>query len=418
MRKLTLLLMLISECGFAQTLTLDDCFRLAQSAPSTVTAARLQTDIARQGLIQARANFLPQFSASGAYIYNSPVNATDGFSFVSLNGIHEYMVLPTSNIELDTAGRLRAIRARAQADQQAANASLVVTERDLKRVVRASYYRLLLARRLTKVAEDTLAEAQSFEKRTRLLSVNGEAAQADVVKAASEVAFLEQTLQAAQLEARLANHELASFWTTDVETSLGIADVLDEAPPPPETPALGGVPFLARPEFRVFDAQRLGFLADKRRARADRLPQASLVFQWGIDSTRFSFADRGYAGFVHLNVPVFDWFRARSASKQFQLQAQQVDVNRQASERVFSKEYRDALARVDLIYSQISRTEAQVKLSEDNLRLSRVRYEGGEGTSLDVVASQNQLAQARTNYYSAKVNYLNARADLEIARGQ
>ena len=88
------------------------------------------------------------------------------------------------------------------------------------------------------------------------------------------------------------------------------------------------------------------------------------------------------------------------------------------SERTFSKEYRDAVARVDLIYSQISRTEIQVKLSEENLRLSRVRYEGGEGPSLDVVASQNQLAQARTNYYTAKASYLNAKADLEVARGQ
>src|SRR5205814_10416725 len=98
--------------------------------------------------------------------------------------------------------------------------------------------------------------------------------------------------------------------------------------------------------------------------------------------------------------------------------AQQVGSNRQASQRLFSKDYRDALARVDLIYSQIARTEIQIRLSEDNLRLSRVRYEGGEGTSLDVVASQNQLAQARANYYTSKANYLNARADLEVARGQ
>jgi hypothetical protein len=43
---------------------------------------------------------------------------------------------------------------------------------------------LLLACRL--VAEDTLGEARSFDKRTRLLFENGEAAQADVVKAAGQ----------------------------------------------------------------------------------------------------------------------------------------------------------------------------------------------------------------------------------------
>jgi outer membrane protein TolC len=45
-----------------------------------------------------------------------------------------------------------------------------------------------------------------------------------------------------------------------------------------------------------------------------------------------------------------------------------------------------------------------VKLSKDNLRLSRVRYEGGEGVALDVVAAQGQLAQARANYFTAKAN--------------
>ena len=280
MRKWILPLLLIAPCGMAQTLTLEDCVRLAEAAPSSVRAAGLQAEIARQGLTQARANFLPQLSVAGAYTYNSPAPATDAFAFVSLNGIREYVALPTAAIELDTAGRLRAIRARALADRQAAAANLTVNRRDLKRAVTASYYRLLLARRLIKVAEDTLAEARSFESRTRLLSENGEAARADVVKASSEVAFLEQTLQAAQLDARLANHELASFWTTDVEAILNIADVLDATLLAPEAPAQAGQPFLGRPEFRLFDAQKLGFQADSRRARADRLPQASLVFQW------------------------------------------------------------------------------------------------------------------------------------------
>ena len=71
-----------------------------------------------------------------------------------------------------------------------------------------------------------------------------------------------------------------------------------------------------------------------------------------------------------------------------------------------------------MIYAQISLTQSQVSLSEENLRLSRLRYEGGEGSALDVVAAQNQLAQARTSYYSTLANYLNARADLQVASGR
>ncbi|MCL4403092.1 MAG: TolC family protein, partial [Acidobacteria bacterium] len=340
------------------------------------------------------------------------------FSFVALSGIREYSTLGNVGLELDTSGRLRAQLARARADEAAAAADIRLSERDLRRAVSASYYRVLLARRLVQVAKDNLSEAQAFESRSRLLVEQQEAARADFIKASAEAAFFEQAVNNAELEARLANHELASFWTGDVEGPVPLDDVLSGPLPLPQPQPLSASPYLGRPEFRLFEAQKQGFMADARRARADMLPQLSLIQQYGVDATRFSFADRGYATFVHLNVPVFDWFRARSAARQSELQARQVDATRRMAERVFSKEYRDALARVDLLYSQIATTEKQVRLSEDNLRLSRVRYEGGEGLALDVVAAQTQLAQARANYFAARANYLNARVDLEVAEGK
>ena len=174
---------------------------------------------------------------------------------------------------------------------------------------------------------------------------------------------------------------------------------------------------MRRLEFNLLEAQRRGFQADARRARAELFPQASFVFQYGLDSLRWSMRERGYAAFVNLNIPVFDWLKTRSLARQFQLRTRQVETTREITARNFSRDYQTAAARVKLIYDQLEFTQSQVKLSEENLRLSRVRYEGGEGTALDVVAAQNQLTQARMNHYTAVANYLNARADLEVAAG-
>jgi outer membrane protein len=398
-------------------LTLEDCVRLAEAAPSNVVLARQQLQIARYGITQARAGFFPQATLSNAYTYNSPGSSGDPFSFIALNAVREYQSFFTAGMPIDTSGRVRAELERARAERDAAGAGLGIAGRDIKRLVAASYYRLLLARRLVQVQRDALTESQSFESRSRLLAQQGEVAQADVIKASADVAFLQQTLNASELEAQLANHDLASFWTSEVAVPLSIVDVLDQKPMPPDT-AAGATPFLARLEFRQLDAQRRGFLADMKRARADLLPQTNVLFQYGIDSARLSFADRGYAAFIHFDIPLFDWFRARSTMRQFRLQSQQVEVNTRIAERTFSRDYRDALSRVEQIYAQIALTETQVRFSEDNLRLSRVRYEGGEGTALDVVTAQNQLAQARTNYFTAKANYLNARAELDVAAGR
>jgi outer membrane protein len=388
-------------------LTLEDCVKKAEAALSAVTMARQDTEIARRSEIAARAGFLPKAGLGGNFTYNPDSR------FIALNGVREYLAQFLAAEEIDTSGRLRAALARARADRDAATTGVQISARDLKRAVRGAYYQLLLARHLVEVNRQSLTEARAFNARTRLLEQNGEAARADVVKAASQVAFLEQAQRAAELEAETANYELASFWTSDVTAPLDIEDLLERAPPPPESP-----PFLRHLEFDLFDAQRRGLLADARAARAQLYPQLNLVFQYGLDASRVTWANRGYAAFFNLNIPVFDWFRSRSQAQQAELRARQVETTRAIAARAFSRDYQIALARVKSIYDQMANTAEQVKFSEENLRLSRLRYEGGEGSALDVVTAQSQLTQAQSNRYAAIAAYLTARADLEVASGQ
>ena len=402
-------------------LSLEDCIRLAQSAQSAITLAQQQSEIARYSLTMARSGFLPQIRLDNSFNYNSPFlyNPT-AFSFVALNGIREYVSLLNTTMEIDTSGRLRAVKARARADQDIAAANLGMAQRDLRRMVTVAFIELQLARHLVEAAHNTLVEAELFEKRTELLVKKGEAAEGDLIKASAQVAFLEQALSASELQAQLANHALASFWTREVNTPLILKDVLDQPVPP--LPGVRGDqrtpdPFMHRLELVIMDAQRRGILADSRRARAELLPQANVTFEYGVDSTQALIRDRGYATFINLNIPIFDWFKAHSATRQFQLQAKQVDFSREIAERTFSKEYWDALDRVKTLYSQILMTQKQVKYSQEDLRISRLRQEGGEGPALHVVIAQTQLAQARTNYYTVLANYWIARTDLEIASG-
>ncbi len=403
----------------SQTLTLQDCIRLAESVPSPVTIARQERDIAARDVTQARSGFLPQSRLINGFTYNSPlIYNRQSFSFIPLNGIREYATLFTVNQEFDTSGRLRADMTRARVAQEIAATSVALTQRDLRRAVTTAYYRTLLTRHLVRIIEDALTESRSFEGRTRLLFQNGEAAQADLVKASAQVAALEQAVNAAMLECDLAGQELASFWTREVAVPVELVDVLDDSPPPPEPEVPQASPFLKRLEFRLFDAQRKGLQADVRRARSALLPQLGVVFQYGIDSTALRINDRGYAAFANLTIPLFDWNKARSAMQQVRLRAQQLEANRAISERTFSKEYISALAKVKQLFKQISLARQQARLAEDDLRLSRIRYEGGEGFALDVVAAQNQLMQARSIYYTTVANYLNAKAELEVAAGR
>jgi hypothetical protein len=147
--KLLLIVTLTHPVCKAQTkaLTVEDCINLAVRAPSTVTLAHQDVEIARYGVAAAHSAFLPQFQWGNAFMYNSPpvpgaplISSSDlagqsSGSFVALNSVREYQSVAGATWELDTSGRLRAALSRARADQEIATAQTSLSQRDLKRAV-------------------------------------------------------------------------------------------------------------------------------------------------------------------------------------------------------------------------------------------------------------------------------------------
>jgi outer membrane protein len=409
----------------AAPLTLEECIKRAMEAPSAVVAARQSLEASRYGVKGAVSAFLPKTVVNNGFTLNSGLGpASRGDTpFISLNGTHEYQTLINSSVELDTSGRLRADLAKARSERDIAQVDLRLQTRDLRQQVTLAYLQALLTRHLRDSARESLDEAQRFEQLAEKLFNGGEVAQADVVKAQAQAAFSQQLLEQGELDARLANQQLASFWTTDVDQTLGLADVLSGEPNAPpgnrmmQTTVAPAV-YLKRPELLRFDAEHRGALADYHHSRADLFPTFTASYEYGIDAPIYSWSYRGQAVFLALNVPIFDFFHTRDTYKQLQIRAQIVDTNRHIAERQYSREYQSALARVESRLAQVKSSREQVRLSESNLRLAKVRYEGGEGTALDVVAAVQQAVQSKVNYFTAYANYFSADADLKVAEGQ
>ncbi len=407
----------------AGPLSLEDCVRLALEAPSPATLAEHGVAIAREQGTIAKSGFLPYVRVGSGFVYNSPLlEQRDQFSFVALNGIREYLMVVDSTWEVDLSGRLRAGLAVARAQRSLAEADRRLARRDLRRAVAVAYYDVLLTRHLEELEGDALEEARDFERRTRALQAQGEASMADVYKAAAQSARFAQRLSQARMNARLANQVLASYWTDDVDRRLELEDTLDRPPPlPAELSAPPGVvPALVqrRPELLRFDALEQQFHAEERAAKAGLRPQANLVFQYGLDSNYVRWANRGYAAFVALDIPVFDWFRSRGAARQARYRAEQIAQQRAIAARTFSREYYAAKARAESWFERIAAARDEVRSARENLRLARLLYEGGEGLALDVVTAQTQVADAGTAYYTAIAGYLKALVDFEVASGK
>ena len=68
--------------------------------------------------------------------------------------------------------------------------------------------------------------------------------------------------------------------------------------------------------------------------------------------------------------------------------------------------------------AQMRVNEISVRASEEALRVNQQRYALGAGTFVDVLTSQSQLIQARQGLIGARLNYRNARAQIEQVIGR
>jgi outer membrane protein TolC len=409
----------------AQTppLSLEDCIKLALEAPSPASVAERETAVAAEQQTIARSALLPRVNVHSGLVYNSPLLANrDQFSFVAANGIREYLSTIDSAWQIDLSGRLRAGLVLARANRDVAGADLRLAQRDLRRAVAVAFYDVVLARRLVELEQAGLDAASDFESLTKERQRQGEASMADVHRAAAQRARFEQRLGQSQLDARLANQVLASFWTAGVDRELNLRDDLAASPPPPaaameSSPSVDAV-VQRRPEFDRLAALQRGFEAERHAARAALLPQTDVVFQYGIDSNHVRVADRGYQAFLSLNIPVFDWFHLRANVRQARYREQQTEQQRATAERMFSREYLAARARVQSWHARVPMALRELTDAKESLRLARLLYENGEGLALDVVAAQTEVTDAGTAYFGALAAYRRSLVDFEVALGQ
>ncbi|GAA3949747.1 TolC family protein [Hymenobacter algoricola] len=134
------------------------------------------------------------------------------------------------------------------------------------------------------------------------------------------------------------------------------------------------------------------------------------------------FANQNWFGFgnigLSLQIPVFDGFRRK-------YQVQQGRIQQQTLERGFetlrqSIDLQDAQSRATLVNALdvLDNQKANLDLAADVARVSRIKFQEGVGSNLEVVSAETELRSAQTNYYGAIYDVLVAKVDRDKATGE
>jgi outer membrane protein TolC len=404
-------------------LTLDDALVRARQNSPQFQAALAEAQIAHEDTKQAKDALLPTITYNNEMLYTQG-NGSGSVRYIANNAVHEYISQGNVHEVLSVAGihevrRASAAAALARARSEIASRGLVVT-------VVQSYFGVLAAQSKANLAQKADDEGEQFLKLTQNLERGGEVAHSDVIKAELQAQERRRQLREALLTLLNARLDLAVLLFPDFSDRFALADDLHASIP---LPTLGEVQQQAsneNPEVRAALASVEQAKDEVDVERAAYLPSLSLDYFYGIDAAQFatkgifdnrSVPNLGSSAAAALNIPIWNWGATQSRVKQAQ-------IRRAQSARELSFTQRKLLAEIQSLYNEaeaaldeLAGLQRSADLAAESLKLTTLRYKGGEATVLEVVDAQTTAALAANGYEDGAVRYRLALANLQTLTG-
>ncbi len=406
------------------TITLAEAIRRAEANEPTYAAALAASQTAKLDRSIARAGLLPSVAYHNQALYTQPNGQGQGvgapFRFIANNAVREYTSQAAIN-ETFGLSQLAGVR-RADAASAMAAADLEVSRRGLVAAVTGLFYGSVAADQKLEIAGRARQEAGDFTRLTSEREQAREAAHGDLVKAQLTEQQFERDLSDARLAADKARLELAVLLFPDPRTPYVLSAPQNAA----QLASRAEVDQAAaknNPELKSALAALSVSNADVLAARAAYLPDVGLNVLYGIDAPQLAMngPDRvrnlGYSASVTLDIPVWDWLSTQHKVKQSEIRRDAVKVALTSTQRRLIARLDEAYAEAAAARDQLASLDASVATAAESLRLTKLRYAGGEALVLEVVDAQNAYLTAQNAREDGRVRYQMALADLQTLTG-
>ena len=412
------------------TITLTDAIARARKVDSPYLNVVGGAKNAHDDTLQSRNAMLPQASATSQFL-GTTGNGKDAIGrFVTQDGVHVYRAWGVFRQDLSPNTYLATGYRRTKAAEALAKAKAEIARRGLTVTVTKNYYALVTAQRNLAATQQALDQAQNFFKITQDAEKAGQAAHADALRAQIQVEQEQQVFNESNLAMDDARLNLAVLLFPTLDENFTIVDDLDSPAPLPVFAEAEAMAMKDNPDLRVAMESAREADLDVSAAKGAFLPSFSIETDYGIEANAFALRsvnaeepklgplpNLGYYIQAGVTIPVWDWGTLRSKLRQS-------ETNREQARAELSQTQRETLANLYAAYNEASVARQAVESSRrvaadaaESLRLSELRYQGGESTALEVVDSQNVLTQARTTYDDAQMRYRVALATLQTFTG-
>jgi multidrug efflux system outer membrane protein len=271
------------------------------------------------------------------------------------------------------------------------------------------------------LARQTLAARQTSLQLTTVLARNGSASALDVEQSEQLVYTAAETIP--DLERQISQQEnLLSILLGDNPGLIPRGRSLAEQPNPPSVPV--GLPselLERRPDIREAEATLVAANAEIGVAKAAFFPDISLTGTAGYESNAlnnfFSQSQRMWNGAGSLTQPIFAAGALRSGMRLAEAQEQEMLLTYEQTIMNAFEEVSNSLVAYQKSHEFREQQERLTAAAEDADRLSKVLYQHGGASYLQVLISENNEFSAELNLVQAQLNERLALVQLYNALG-
>ncbi|MCE9539892.1 MAG: TolC family protein [Bacteroidetes bacterium] len=300
------------------------------------------------------------------------------------------------------------------------------THVEIAATVSKAYYTVLINEERMKLMDANIIRIKKAMDDTKILNDNGfvEKIDLDRLTVTHNNLLIEQekVQRLLQLGAYLLKYQMGMDINATLKLSDKLADVKFDI-----SKNVSGEKFdyAKRAEYNLFETQHKLASLDLKRNRFSYLPNAFAYGSLSGSAQRntFSIFSTGYGWYptalvgAKVTMPIFTGLQRSAKNQQAKLSLQKAENNIEFIKKSIDLELSSSMTILHNASASLENQKKNIALAEEVYRLSKLKYEQGVGSNIEMLTAETALKESQTNYFNALFDALVAKIDFDKANG-
>lgn len=303
--------------------------------------------------------------------------------------------------------------------------SVTQSKQQVAENVTKAYYGILVNEKRQGLLALNVARLDTLLKETRELNKQGFVEKIDVQRLDVQANNLRTELENIERLQALSYSLLKFQMGFPMEEPIRLSESLEKVELATfNTNAAGDFNYANRIEYSILQTQENLAELDLKSIKAGYLPRLVLNANYGYNAGANAFSDLitkqwfdNAAVTVALQIPIFDGFSKKYKAVQSANNLQKVRQSYSLLKSSIDLQRSQASITMKNALESMKEQKANLELANEISRVTRVKYQQGVGSNLEVLNAESSIKESQANYFTALYNALVAKVELEKANG-